>query len=161
MCLQRTMCPRERSADRPRDRPSQPAKPSWQLRRAPFGKLRGIDGCIIAPRRTNSAHLHRPWRATARFCTMIYDLVVVRRAHVKSRRVPPAAVASRSEHKPRPEAPRCLGNETRLPTRAPGSDEDFAWTPLRRRDRRRRSFTRTNPAGRGEPAFDFWRNRSF
>ena len=29
---------------------------------------------ILAPRRTNSAHLHRPWRATARICTTQCDL---------------------------------------------------------------------------------------
>src|SRR5216684_3632362 len=32
--------------------------------------LRGIECRIIAPRRSNSAHLHRPWRATARQSTM-------------------------------------------------------------------------------------------
>src|SRR5258708_32208468 len=34
-------------------------------------RLERVAGCgIIAPRRTNSAHLHRPWRATARKGTL-------------------------------------------------------------------------------------------
>jgi len=38
-----------------------------QLRR----QERVTDFWIIAPRRTNSAHLHRPWRAILRFCTIL------------------------------------------------------------------------------------------
>jgi len=34
-------------------------------------RLRGC--CVIAPRRSYSAHLHRPRRATVRFCAMQFD----------------------------------------------------------------------------------------
>ena len=32
---------------------------------------------IIAPRRNNSAHLHRPWRATSRFCATPPDIATL------------------------------------------------------------------------------------
>jgi len=42
---------------------------------------------IIAPRRSNSAHLHRSWRATVRFCTVQFDFAAVRAQSRECRRI--------------------------------------------------------------------------
>ena len=42
---------------------------------------------IIALWRDNSAHLHRPWRATLRFCTIPFDLTAVRARSRECRRI--------------------------------------------------------------------------
>jgi hypothetical protein len=44
---------------------------------------------VIAPRRSNIAHLHRPWRATLRFCTISLPKLF------HSRRTPHSPAASR------------------------------------------------------------------
>ena len=47
---------------------------AWNRRPSQIHRLDSNEGvCIIAPRRTRIAHLHRPWRATLRFCTILVD----------------------------------------------------------------------------------------
>jgi hypothetical protein len=47
-----------------------------------IGQDRFCGRYVIASRRSNSAHFHRPWRATVRFCTIPFDFAAADLASV-------------------------------------------------------------------------------
>src|SRR5882757_1875707 len=63
---------------------------------------------VMAPRRTRSARLHRPWRATVRFCTILYDFAASDHANI----------AESSLHRGRAEVALCAISSPRSPTPA-------------------------------------------